>query len=86
MTINTRLRSVQKSLVGREMALFWLRLSQQRGGYLEYWNNAEFQTWPSETAEGGLLYYLALEVNNSVILAADTWRQIAVGLPCLEFL
>jgi hypothetical protein len=59
------------------MALFWLKLSQQRGGYLEYWNNAEFQGWPSETEEGGLLYYLALEVNNSVILAADTWRQIA---------
>jgi hypothetical protein len=77
MTINTRLRSVQKSLTGRRMALFWLKLSQQRGGYFEYWNNAELQAWPSETEEGGLLYYLALDVNNSVIVAADIWRQIA---------
>jgi hypothetical protein len=59
------------------MALFWLKLSQQRGGYFEYWNNAELQAWPSETEEGGLLYYLALDVNNSVIVAADIWRQIA---------
>jgi hypothetical protein len=58
------------------MALFWLKLSQERGGYFEYWNNAEFQVWPSETEEGGLLYYLALEVNTSVMLAADIWRQI----------
>jgi hypothetical protein len=77
MSINTRLRSVQKSLFGRKMAFFWLKLSQERGGYLEYWKNAEFQGWPSESEEGGLLYYLALEVNSSVILAGDVWRQIA---------
>ena len=75
MTINTRPRSLQESLVGREKALFWLKLSQERRGYFDYWNNAEFQVWPSETEEGGLLYYLALEVNTSVMLAADIWRQ-----------
>jgi hypothetical protein len=77
MNINTRLRSVQKAVTARQMALFWLKISQERGGYFEYWNNAEFQAWPSENEAGALLYYLALEVNNSVILAADTWRQIA---------
>ena len=77
MTINARLRSVQKSLTVRKTALFWLKLSQEGGGYFEYWNNAEFQAWPSETEEGALLYYLALEVNNSVIVAADIWRHIA---------
>ena len=77
MNINTRLRSVQKAVTSRQMALFWLKISQERGGYFEYWNNAEFQAWPSENEAGALLYYLALEVNNSVILAADTWRQIA---------
>jgi hypothetical protein len=77
MNINTRLRSVQKSLKARAIALFWLKSSQECGGYCEYWNNAEFQAWPSATEEGGLLYYLALEVNNSVIAASDVWRQIA---------
>src|SRR3954464_633405 len=77
MTIKTRLRSVQTSLGGRQKALFWLKLSQQRGGYFEYWKNAEIQVWPSETEEGGLLYYLAQEVNSSVILAADSWRKMA---------
>jgi len=57
MTINTRPRSLQESLVGREKALFWLKLSQERRGYFDYWNNAEFQVWPAETEEGGLLYY-----------------------------
>lgn len=77
MNVNSRLRSVQAALMARQRALFWLRISQERGGYLDYWKNAEFQAWPSQTEEGGLLYYLAFEVNNSVILAADLWRQIA---------
>lgn len=77
MTMKTRLRSVQKSLVGRQIALFWLKLSQEYGGYLDYWKHADFQQWPSESQEGGLLYFLVFEVNGSVMLAADTWRQIA---------
>ena len=77
MSIKTRLRSMQKSLVGREKALFWLKHSQQRGGYLEYWKHAEVQGWPSETEEGGLLYYLAIEVNTSLVLAFHGWREVA---------
>lgn len=77
MNVNSRLRSVQNALMARQRALFWLKTSQERGGFFEYFKNAEFQGWPSETEESGLLYYLAFEVNNSVILAADLWRQIA---------
>ena len=66
MNINTRLRSVQKALMARQRALFWLKISQERGGYLEYWKNAEFQAWPSETEEGGLGGGLVLGVGLSL--------------------
>ena len=77
MNIDSRLRSVQESLKSREMALFWLKTSQARGGYFEYWQNAEFQPWASENEEAGLLYHLAVEVNSTVVLAADNWRALA---------
>lgn len=59
------------------MAFFWLKTSQARGGYFEYWQSAEFQPWASENEEAGLLYHLAVEVNSTVILAADNWRALA---------
>lgn len=78
MNINSRLRSVQESLKGREMALFWLKTSQARGGYFEYWKIAEFQPWASENEAAGLLYQLAFAVNGAVITAAEGWRSVAI--------
>ena len=77
MNINSRLRSVQESLKGREMALFWLKTSQAKGGYFEYWHSAEFLPWASENEEAGVLYHLAVEVNGTVIMATDKWRALA---------
>lgn len=77
MNINSRLRRVQESLKGREMALFWLKTSQARRGYFEYWQSAELQPWASENEEAGLLYHLVVEVNGTVIMAADNSRALA---------
>ena len=76
MSVHSRLRSVQKSLKGREVALLWLRTSQSRGGYLEYWERGEFHTWVSENEEAALLYYLVIEVNGGVISTVDKWRAL----------
>jgi hypothetical protein len=76
MSTNSRLRSVQKSLKGREIALLWLKTSQSRGGYLEYWERGEFHTWVSENEEAALLYYLVVEVNGGVISTVDNWRAL----------
>jgi hypothetical protein len=59
------------------MALYWMKTSQARGGYFEYWQSAEFQPWASENEEAGLLYHLAVEVNSTVILTAENWRALA---------
>jgi hypothetical protein len=76
MSMHSRLRSVQKSLKGREVTLLWLKTSQSRGGYLEYWERGEFHTWVSENEEAALLYYLVVEVNGGVILTVDNWRSL----------
>jgi hypothetical protein len=77
MSVNSRLRNCEKSLKGRELALLWLKISQARGGFLEYWKTGEFQSWVSENDEAGLLYHLAFEANGAVLMAADGWRAIA---------
>lgn len=76
MSINSRLRTFQKSLKFREVALLWLKTSQARGGYSEYWKIGEFQPWVSENEEAGLLYHLAFEVNGAVITAAHGWHVL----------
>jgi hypothetical protein len=43
MSIHSRLRTFEKSLKCRELALLWLKTTQARGGYLEYWKFGEFQ-------------------------------------------
>jgi hypothetical protein len=77
MSVNSRLRNCEKSLKGRELALLWLKTSQAKGGYLEYWKTGEFQCWVSENDEASLLYHLACEVNGAVLMAADGWRALA---------
>jgi hypothetical protein len=77
MSIDSRLRNVQKSLKGRAVALLWLKTSQAKGGYLEYWKRCEFHSWASENEEAALLYYLVVEVNGAVITAAHNWRALA---------
>lgn len=77
MSVSSRLRNCEKSLKGRELALLWLKTSQARGGYLEYWKTGEFQSWVSENDEASLLYHLAFEVNGAVLMAADGWRALA---------
>jgi hypothetical protein len=74
MSVTSRLNSIEKSLRYRELALLWLKTSQGRGGYSEYWKIGEFQTWASENEEAGLLYHLVFEVNGAVITAAQGWR------------
>ena len=71
MSIELRLRKCQKSLKYRHMALLWLKTSQARSGYAEYWKTAEFQDWVSEDEESGLMYYLAFEVNSAVCMLAQ---------------
>jgi len=58
----------------REHALLWLKTSQARSGYSEYWKVGEFQSWASENEDAGLLYHLAFEVNGAVMTAAQGWR------------
>ena len=77
MSIRSRLRNFERSLKGRELALLWLKSSQARGGYSEYWKTGEFQSWVSENEEAGLLYHLAFEVNGAVIIRAQGWRELA---------
>jgi hypothetical protein len=77
MTINSRLRNLERSLRYREMALLWLKTAQARSGYSEYWKVAEFQPWASENEEAGLLYSLVFEVNGAVIAAAEACRERA---------
>jgi hypothetical protein len=59
------------------LALRWLKSSQARGGYSEYWEIGEFQPWVSENEEAGLLYHLAFETNGAVMTAAHGWRALA---------
>jgi hypothetical protein len=77
MSINSRLRNLERSLKYREQAFFWLKTSQGRSGFLEYWKIGEFQPWASENEEAGLLYHLAFEVNGAVITAVRGWRVVA---------
>ena len=76
MSIHSRLSNFEKSLRYRELALLWLKTSQGRSGYSEYWKIGEFQPWASENEEAGLLYNLAFEVNGAVITAAQGWRVL----------
>jgi len=76
MSIDSRLRSVQRSLRGRETALLWLKTSQATGGYLEHWTRSNFHCWVGENEETALLYYLVVEVNDAVITAAHHWREL----------
>src|SRR5262245_60417009 len=87
MSMHSRLRSVQKSLKGREVALLRLT-SQSRGGYLEYWERGEFHTWVSENEEAALLYSLVIEVNGGVISTVDKWRAMTswAGLPGISMI
>ena len=77
MSINSRLRNIQKSLQFREVAMLWLKTLQARGPYSEYWKIGEFQPWVSENEEAGLLYHLVFEVNGAVITAAQGWRVLS---------
>jgi hypothetical protein len=77
MTINSRLRNLERSLRYRDVALLWLKTAQARSGYSEYWKIGEFQPWASENEEAGLLYNLVFEVNGAVIAAAEACREKA---------
>lgn len=77
MTVNSRLHKMERSLRYRELALLWLKTSQERGGYADYWKIGEFQPWVSDNEEAGLLYDLAFEVNGAVMTAAQGWRALA---------
>ena len=77
MSVNSRLHNLEKSLQYRELALLWLKTSQERSGYGDYWKIGEFQPWVSENEEAGLLYHLAFEVNGAVMTAAQGWGVLA---------
>lgn len=77
MSVNSRLHIIEKSLQYRELALLWLKTSQERGGYADYWKIGEFQPWVSDNEEASLLYHLAFEVNGAVMTAAQGWRVLA---------
>jgi hypothetical protein len=80
MSINSRLRNLERSLKGRELALRWLKSSQARGGYSEYWEIGEFQPWASENEEAGLLYHLASHsICSAHLSASPTWRPVLTG-------
>jgi hypothetical protein len=74
MSINSRLGKIEQCLSYRELALRWLKASQAKGGYIEYWKFGEFQPWAADNQEAGLLYHLATTVNGTVLLAAQQWR------------
>jgi hypothetical protein len=74
MSINSRLEKIEQSLTLRERALRWLKASQAKGGYLEYWKFGEFQPWVTVNEEAGLLYHLAMTVNGEVLRATQQWR------------
>ena len=76
MSVNSRLHKMEKSLRYRELALLWLKTSQERGGYADYWKIGEFQHWVSDNEEAGLLYNLAFAVNGAVMTAAQGWRAL----------
>jgi len=76
MSVNSRLHNMERSLQYRERALLWLKTSQERGGYADYWRIGEFQTWVSDNEEARLLYDLAFEVNGAVMTAAQGWRVL----------
>ena len=84
MSIHSRLSNFEKSLQYRELALLWLKTSQGRSGYSEYWKIGEFQPWASENEEAGLMYHLAFEVNGAVITAAQGWRKESIDMEDIE--
>lgn len=77
MSINSGLRKIERCLTYRELALLWLKTSQAKGGYAEYWKFGEFQPWAAGNEEAGLLYHLATTVNGTVLLATQQWRLLA---------
>jgi len=77
MSFESRLRNCQKSLRYRELALLWLKTSQSKGGYAEYWSNLEFQPWASENETAGLLFHLVFEVNGAVFAASQRWCAVS---------
>src|SRR5438552_3109128 len=77
MSVNSRLHNMERSLQYRERALLWLKTSQERGGYADYWKIGEFQPWVSDNEEARLLYDLAFAVNGAVMTAAQGWRELA---------
>jgi hypothetical protein len=77
MSVNSRLRKLEKFLTYREVALLWLKTSQAKGGYSDYWKFAEFEPWAAENEEAGLLYHLVSMVNGTVLTAAGQWRELA---------
>jgi hypothetical protein len=89
MNINSRLEKLEQRLTLRERALQWLKTSQAKGGYSEYWKFGEFQLWVTENEEAGLLYHLALTINGEVLRATQQWRAQArwaslLGLSMLD--
>lgn len=77
MSIDSRLRKLEKGMTYREMALLWLKTLQAKGGYSDYWKFAEFEPWAAENEEAGLLYHLTSMVNSTVLLASQQWRELA---------
>jgi hypothetical protein len=77
MSVNSRLQNIEKSLRYRELALLWLKTSQERGGYADYWKIGEFQPWVSDNEDGGLIYNLTFEVNGAVMMATQEWSALA---------
>lgn len=85
MSINSRLRNCEKSLKGRELALLWLKTSQAKGGYLEYWKTGEFQCWVLKTTRPA-----CFTTWHSRLTARRSWRLTdgalsRAELACLEF-
>ena len=77
MSVNSRLHNIERSLRYRELALLWLKTSQERGGYADYWKIGEFQPWVSDNEDAGLIYNLAFEVNGAVMMATQGWSALA---------
>ena len=45
MSIDSRLRKLEKGMTYHEKALLWLKTLQAKGGYSDYWKFAEFEPW-----------------------------------------
>ena len=76
MNVQSRIRKFERSLKDREWVLYWLNRLLAKGGFSDFWKFGEFESWPSENEELGILYNLVFEVNSAVMLAATRLRDL----------